>query len=110
MNTAFQVVSLVGFLLSMAACAGVAYLLTKEREADDTRAKLRSLDLELADLGDRLSHWQRRDANRARRETGGGNADSVGQNGLSVSDGDGRDARKRALRARAAQLKLPGIT
>lgn len=109
MNTAIQVVALLGFVLAMAACGGVAYLLTRVQDDNDTRSKLRNLDLELADLGDRLSVWQRRDAARQRRGVPG-DAGAVGPDGAVVQPGQlDPSARKRALRARAAQLNLPGM-
>lgn len=110
MNTLTEVVAILGFVLSIVALAGIGYVLTQERTIDETRAKLRSLDLEVADLGDRLSHWQRRAAVRERRDRGSGEPGVVGSDGIPSPDAaNDPAARKRAIRARLAQLKLPGV-
>jgi len=66
--------SLLAIALSMASLAvSLVMFVTRERKADDAadiRAKLRALELESADVVDRLSTWQRRDAARQRRMGG----------------------------------------
>lgn len=68
MELALTVAALV---LSLCA-AGITLALYVHREDfTDARTKLRALELETADLVDRLSVWQRRDAARQRRSVGG---------------------------------------
>lgn len=67
MELALVAVSLV---LSIAAC-GVALTLFLHKESiHDITARQRAIELELADIADRLATWQRRDASRARKVAG----------------------------------------
>ena len=68
METVFVVAALV---LSLAACGASILLLLKRVDHADLASKVRALELETADLVDRLSVWQRRDAARQRRSVEG---------------------------------------
>jgi hypothetical protein len=67
-------ISLFVSLFSLAACV---MLFQNRMETSDVISKVRTLELEVADLVDRLQVWQRRDAARNRR-MGGSTADVVG--------------------------------
>lgn len=67
MELVFAAISLV---LSLVA-GGVSVLLFLHKEdIHDVKSKLRGCELELADIADRLSVWQRRDAARNRKVVG----------------------------------------
>jgi hypothetical protein len=67
MELVFAAVSLV---LSLVA-GGVSVLLFLHKEdIHDVKSKIRGVELELADITDRLSVWQRRDAARNRKVAG----------------------------------------
>lgn len=85
MELVFAAISLV---LSLVA-GGVSVLLFLHKEdIHDVKSKLRGCELELADIADRLSVWQRRDAAR-NRKVPGGTADE--QSGLFPDQHGGRD-------------------
>lgn len=95
----------VSFVLSLAACGVTLALFINRENIHDVIAKQRSIELELADIADRLSVWQRRDASRARKVVGG---TSDEQGGLFTDQHAGRssDAGKAALRVVARQRGL----
>jgi len=96
MELVFAAISLV---LSLVA-GGVSVLLFLHKEdIHDVKSKLRGVELELADISDRLSVWQRRDAARSRKVSG--ETPDVG-GGLfpdQHSGGNGGDLGKSRLRA-----------
>lgn len=102
MELALVAVSLVFSL----AAAGVAIALFINREnLHDVIAKQRSIELELADVVDRLSVWQRRDASRARKLVGGTPDEQSGLFADQHGGGNGA-AGKAALRVVARQRGL----
>lgn len=68
MELALAVAALV---LSLCAVGVTLALYVHREDFTDARSKLRALELETADLVDRLSVWQRRDAARQRRSVDG---------------------------------------
>jgi hypothetical protein len=58
-------------VLSLCAVGITVALYVHREDFSDARAQIRSLQLETAELVDRLSVWQRRDAQRQRRSMGG---------------------------------------
>jgi hypothetical protein len=103
-----EILAAVSLVLSVIACAGTAMLILKREDIHGIESKLRTHELELADVVDRLSQWQRRDASRA-RSVARGTSDVQGglfadQHGGGV-DGAGQDAKQR-LRAVARSRGL----
>lgn len=76
-------------------------LLQPKQDIADVRSAIRGHELELSDLNDRLSHWQRRDASRARRVAGDAPNEQRGPDGPQLSLLEGGADGKAALRARA---------
>jgi hypothetical protein len=68
-------ISLFVSLFSLAACV---MLFQNRMETSDVISKVRTLELEVADLVDRLQVWQRRDAARNRRMGGAASAELGG--------------------------------
>jgi hypothetical protein len=104
---ALWAVSLTAVLLALAALAvALVNYLKPEKNDAEVRSAVRGLELEVTDLGDRLTHWQRRSASRGRRDLAGDAGPESGrQDGNQSSEAD----RKSALRTRARQLGLFGV-
>ena len=103
MELVFAAVSLV---LSLVAGAVSVLLFLHKENIHDVRSKIRGCELELADIADRLSVWQRRDAAR-NRKVAGEPADVTG--GLfpdQYSGGNGGPMGKAQLRAVARSRGL----
>lgn len=66
-----EILAVAALILSVLSAAGVALLISKREDHANVESKIRTIELELADLVDRLSVWQRRDAARQRRLPGG---------------------------------------
>lgn len=112
-NPTMTSLDLLNAALSIAAlCVSMVLFVTREKRKDDDaeiRSKLRNVELETADLVDRLSTWQRRDASRQRRipsespDVGGGLFPD--QHGGRPGAGNGLD-RKTQLRSVARSRGL----
>jgi len=105
-----EILAAVALVLSVISCAASAMLILKREDIHGIESKLRTHELELADVVDRLSQWQRRDASRA-RSVARGNADEQGrlfpdQHGAGDSDPGPGAAAKQRLRAVARSRGL----
>jgi hypothetical protein len=66
----YEIAASIALVLSLLSAAGVAMLILKREDHANLESKLRNVELELADIVDRLTVWQRRDAGRQRRMAG----------------------------------------
>lgn len=103
MELVFAAISLV---LSLVA-GGVSVLLFLHKEdIHDVKSKLRGCELELADIADRLSVWQRRDAARNRKVPGEPTDEQRGLFADQHARGDGAPMGKAQLRSVARSRGL----
>lgn len=105
-----EILASVALLLSLISAAGVALLLFKREDFANVESQLRTLKLELADVVDRLSVWQRRDAARSRSVGGRASNEQSGlfpdQHSEGISAAATGTAGKNALRAVARSRGL----
>ena len=92
------VIAAVALAFSMVSAGAAVLLYLHREETHALQSKQRSIELELADIADRLSVWQRRDAARARKVDG---PPTDEQRGLfSNQHGGGRDHLRAVARER----------
>jgi hypothetical protein len=105
-----EILAAVALVLSVISCAASAMLIIKREDIHGIESKLRTQELELADVVDRLSVWQRRDAARARTVARGTPNEQGGlfpdQHGAGGDDAGAGSAAKQRLRAVARSRGL----